>query len=247
MTSKTSKTARHQKATSGPMLSPKTRNTLLIGSGSVLVVVLAWWAYLNFTTIAPPNLAAAKAEDAPKVVDFLGSPRGMARMSVDQQEQYLVEAYRKFGQGPDREKFVDAMNQMSVGEREILQGAVFQIARKKVVAKAKQYSSLPPAQRAGFIDQQIREFEQFRGEVSGVASGGGGGKGGGAGAGGKAPDISQPLKADLPHSSDEMLKVVVSRTTAQERSQAQPYVDAMADRYKQMKGNDALKQKIIGG
>ena len=51
-------------------LSEKTKRSLLIGSGSVLCLMLGWWAYYTFTTMSPPDLKKATPQ---QVADFFVS------------------------------------------------------------------------------------------------------------------------------------------------------------------------------
>jgi len=98
------------KKKAGPALSERTKKILLLGTGSVLVIVLGSWAYYRFTTLTPPDLKTAKPEE---VVSYMGNPRGLARMrTVEQQRNYLLTSYTHFAEGEQREQMVTAINRM---------------------------------------------------------------------------------------------------------------------------------------
>jgi len=208
-------------------LSERTKKILLITSLCLLVIVTGWWAYFKFTTISPPDLKALGPADVDTVVDYYGSSRGLIRLPVARQEQYLAAAYQKFGQGDDRARYMQALGRMSSGEREMLHSALFEITRVHVMESAREYNNLPASQRGAFIDNAIRKMEGTRGELGGN---------------GQATNLGEPLKAGLPTSSDEIMKVLVTRTNGQERAEAQPFVDKMAERYKELKNPDARRR-----
>ncbi len=209
-------------------LSDRTKKMLAIGSGCVVVLVGAWWAYFEFTTVPPPDLktpdAVSKVEE---VVEFMGNERGLGRMSVPRAEAFLLSAYQTYGNNPEaRTRFVRAMNQMSTGEREVLNNAVFEIGRAHVMQSAREYASVAPSQRSRYIDGAYSKFEEMRAGLSGRVPGNGQ-----PGVGG--PSLSEPLNKDLPKSTDEMMKVLVDKTSARERSEAKPFIDAMAAKHKE--------------
>lgn len=211
-------------------LSDDAKKKIAIGAGSVLVIVVGWWAYFQFTTVAPPDLKQpdASAKVAPeKVAEFLGDARGFGRMNVTKQEDFLLTAYRTYGQNPEtRARFIQSLHQMSASQREVLNNGVFEIGRKHVMEQAKEFASIPSAgRRSEYIGKAYDKFEKMRAELGGANPG---------------DSLSEPMKQDVPSSSDEMMKVLVDRTDASERSQAKPFVDAMAAEHK---AREAQKNK----
>jgi hypothetical protein len=201
-------------------MSDRTKKTIAVAAGSLALIAGLWWGYFNFTTIAPPDLKAPGVENRmSEVVHFLGEQRGVGRLTTDQKEQFLLSAYDVYGTKPEtRAKFIHELNTMSSGERRVLNDAIFDIGHKKVVAQAQEYASLPPAQRPAFLDKALGEFTQLREKVAGQ---------------GPADSLSDPLKSVAPTNGDEMMKTIVDRTDGKERSQAKPFVDAMAAKYKE--------------
>lgn len=203
-------------------LTDRNKKIIAISAGSVFVIAAVWWAFYRFTTVAPPDLknapqAAGKLE---QVVEFLGNERGITRLSGPRQEAYLLEAYQVYGhKNPEaRAHFIREMNQMSTSQRQVLNNVIFDIAHRHVMENARQYASLPPSQQRPFLDKAYGDFEKMRAELGGSSPG---------------DSLSEPLRKDLPGSSDEMMKVIVDRTDGKERAEAKPFVDAMAAKYKE--------------
>src|SRR5688500_2349312 len=153
-------------------LPDKTRKILIGTIAGLALIGGCWWAYLTFTTVAPPMLVeAGPPETVAEVAAYLGDERGFGRLSVDQQEQYLVSAFETFGQQPEALALFNRMlQQMSTSERQVLNDGIFEIARKHLVKHAEVYSNLPLAQRAPYIDKAIEAMETMRNEIVGGSS-----------------------------------------------------------------------------
>lgn len=209
-------------------LSEKQKLVLLVSAGSLVLVVGAIWGWYQFTTVPPPNIAATPPEQVDEIVAYMGNARGYGRLPVEQQEKFFMEAFDKYARpgGETRLRFVQAMDRWSSAEREVFNNAQFEITRKKVMEQARQYNSLPPSQRAKFIDQNLAKMEQMRADFAGAS---------------RAESIGEPMKKGAPTSSDELMKILVNKTDASERAEAKPYVDAMAERVKQKQQQEQKK------
>jgi hypothetical protein len=196
-------------------LSEKTKRSLLIGSGSVLCLMLGWWAYYTFTTMSPPDLKKATPQ---QVAGFFSSTRGLARMGIDDRERYMVEAYNKFSQGESRQQMCRAFGQMSAAEKEVFVNVAFDTFKTRFLQKATEYNRLPKHERAAFVENMIANFETQRQSVAGY---------------GGADNVAEPFKGAVPATSDGMAKTLVDRTTASQRNKAQPLFDAVAARMKE--------------
>jgi len=125
----------------------------------------------------------------------------------------------------------------------VLGGVVFNIARVDVVNQAREYNRTPPARRAAFVDKAIRNFESLRGELSGARLSKAPNRStvdAGSGQPAARPaapmaDLSEPFKEIMPKGSDAMMKTLVGNTSATERAEAKPFIDALGDRYNQLK------------
>jgi hypothetical protein len=207
------------------VLSDHTKKTLLIGTGSTLVVVGCCWAWFTFTTISPPDLKAAEPQ---KVVDFLGSSRGFPRMSVDGRERFLTQMWSRFSEGENREKLARSFEQMSSAERQAFVDAAFDTVKVRFLEQATEYNKLPKHKKTDFVDNMIRNIDTQRRSVGGYGGGG---------------NVLKSFEGSVPHTTDGMTKMLVERTSATQRTKAQPLFDDIAARYQEGQAN---KRKVSG-
>ncbi|UCD28489.1 MAG: hypothetical protein JSV03_15630 [Planctomycetota bacterium] len=205
-------------------LSDKTKVSLIVLASSVLVIGGGVWAYYTFTTVPPPVLEKSESEE---IVSFLGNSRGIARMPVNRRYDYLVQTYKRYSRGSDRDRFVRQLRQMSRGEKQVLLNATFDIARNQVEEHSKQYNKIrSKKEREKYVDNYIRSFDNMRMELGGAGPG---------------TDLGSPFRNDLPQSSDEWVKIAMSRTNARERAQAKPMLEAVAARVQEMRSQQVRK------
>lgn len=223
----------------GSALTDRTKKIVLGVLAGVIVIGGGWYAYYELTTVPPPNLENAKGQ---QVADYLGNPRGFARLSVDERQDFLVRTCQRYAYGEPRHEFVGALHRMSSRERQVFLDAFYDVGRTRVMDHAQDFSKLTSAkQKRDYIDDAIRDFGSIRASLGGTAPPPSG-----------VANIPQgsfgdPFKNDLPRGSDELMKVVVSKTTARERKDVKPFVDAVAARYKELQKNGELDKLLMGG
>lgn len=210
-------------------MSDRVKKTLIISISSAALIAVGVWAYLTFTTVPPPHLDQASVE---QVTAFMVNPRGIQRMSIDDRQQYIADALRRFSSPADRQQFHRNLARLSSSDRQVLEDATFDIARVRVMQKAREYNSLPPSQQRQFVDSAIREFEGMRSQFS---LGGPGGQ-----------SLGDAFKGDMPKGNDEWMKYAVVKTSPRERSDAQNFVDALTAREKELK-DPREKQRFMAG
>jgi len=206
-----------------PGLSERTKKVILISTGSVLIVVGGWWAYMTFTTVPPPALETATPD---QVVSFLGNTRGLGRMPIEQRGQYLADMYTRFSEGPARQDLNRAFAQMSTREKQEFVDATLDVFQYHFLEQAAEYNRLPGNQKRQFVDQMIQGFESRRRGMAGV---------------GGSDNMGEAFKGMMPTSTDGMMKMMVERTNTRQRAKAQPLVDELAVRYKDMQDRKALQ------
>lgn len=193
----------------GPLLSPQTRNALIVGAAAVVVLVGGWWAYMKLTTIPPPALATTLPE---KVAAYLGDERGFTRLSIPRREEFLVEVAQRLDNNEERLAFNRAVRQMTRQEQETLLDATFEVFQTRVMDMAEKYNR-QPTQRAktAFARQAIQNFRQMQNRLSGHGN----------------PDMSvgRPFEKFVPQSSEQWQRMLVTRTTPSERAKAQPLIE----------------------
>jgi len=220
-------------------LSARSKKIALGVLGAIVVIVGCWWAYYEFTTIPAPDLATAKSDD---VVHFLGSRRGFARLSVDERQGFLVRTVQRFSEGEAREQFAASLNQMSSGQRQVFIDSVFEVSKVRAMEQARAFKAVSKKsrrQRVDFLDNAICKFERMRQPLKSSPA-----RAGAGGAAAPMPSLGAVFKNDLPKGSDELMKVVVSRTSAKQRAEIKPFVDAVASRYKELKDSGQLEELL---
>lgn len=202
-------------------VSPRTRNTILIALGSVVLLGACVWAYYAFTTVPPPVLTKATPE---QVSSYLGNPQGFSRLSVPKREEFLVNTYNQFGSPEGWEKLNRALGSMSMQERQVFADATFDVARMRVLETAKEFNRTPQAQRQQFVDSAIANFRTMQSNLGGR--------------GNPNQNVGEAFKPLAPERSEDWNKVLFSKTSARDRAQAEPLVDAIAKRIKEQRAQE---------
>ncbi len=197
-------------------ISPRTRNTILIGLGSVAVVLAGIWAYYAFTTVPPPVLAQSSAE---QVTNYLGNPQGYSRLSIPRREEFLTATYQHYNTPDGREKLNRAVRSMSMQERQVFVDATFDVAREKMMQAADDFHRTPRQDRPRFVDSVIRNVRSLQGDLGGQ--------------GNPNMNLGEPFKPLAPERTEDWNKVLFSKTTARDRAKAEPLIDAIAKRVKE--------------
>ncbi len=197
----------------------RVRNAALIGVGSAAVLAAGVWAYYEFTTITPPKLAVASAD---QVTSYLGDARGFRRLSIPKREEFLTNAYQQFSSEEGRVALNRALRSMSMQERQVLMDATVDVMRTRVVEFSDEYNRLPKTDRPQFVDNVISNFRRMQGDLGGQGK--------------PNMNVGEPFKPFAPERSDDWSKVLVTRTTAKERAKAQPLIDALAKRVQETRG-----------
>ncbi|HSW46219.1 MAG TPA: hypothetical protein VLM89_11685 [Phycisphaerae bacterium] len=195
----------------------RTRNTILIGLGCAALLGGGVWLYYKVTTIPPPAVAKSSAQ---KVCDYLGDPRGFNRLSIPRREEFLTNTYQHFNTDAGREEFNRALRAMSVQERQAFLDATIEVARDRVMKFADEYRRTPRRDQTKFVDNVITGFRALQGDLGGR--------------GNPNMNVGEPFKPFAPQRSDELGKMLVTKTTARERAKAQPLIDAISKRMKEM-------------
>jgi hypothetical protein len=204
-------------------MSERTKKIVLISTGCVMLAVGSWWAYTTFTTVPPPPLATAKPQE---VSNFLGNPRGYARMGFEARERYLAETLSRFSEGPARQELGTAFAKMSTREKQVFVDATIETAKKRFLDHASEFNRLPKSRQSQYVDNMIMNFEAQRAPLAG---------------GGGTDNLGEAFKSMVPTTTDGMTKALVSKTNSRQRAKAQPLFDAVAVRYKELKDSGKLQ------
>lgn len=222
-------------------LSSRSKWIILGVLGGIIVIGGGGWGYYELTTIPPPDLTDSNSDE---VVHFLGSRRGFRRLSIDDRQAFMLRTVKYYHQGEPRRQFAESLGRMSSGERQVLIDSVVDVSKVRAMEKAQKFNKISNKsrrQRKNFIDDAIRDFEGLRHPIRGEPT-----SGGTAGSGAPPPSLFGVFKADMPRGSDELMKVVVSRTSARERAKLTPFANAVASRYKELKNSGELERLLAG-
>lgn len=199
------------------------RKWMVIVPAFLLLLVGGWLAYDQFRIIPPPDVKVATAEE---VVDFVSNPQGLPRMDVQQREQFLVSTWQYYAQASPQQQqiLVQRLNQLPPSRQRVFTDATFDIMREHVMRHSSEYArQRSAADKARYVDKAIGDFERMRREVTG--------------AGTLAPgmNVTSPFQAAAPKTSGEIQNIVTSKTSPSEQAKAEPFVNKVVERYKQMK------------
>lgn len=197
-------------------MSNQTKIAVLTILGVVAVALGGFWAFYELTTVRKPDLQTASAE---QVVEFLGDPRGFARLPLNERQTFLSRMFKRYNDYENRLALNENLATMSSTQSQVLLDAIYEVAHNLVMTAAEEFNNLPPSERGKHLDNTIRRFLVLRGEMSG--------------GGDTRQNIGEPFRKYMPTGSDELGKLIVSRTTPEEREKAQPFIDALAQRYKE--------------
>lgn len=206
------------KSSSAKGISQRTKVSLIIAAASLVLIVGGRWAYFKLTAVPPPELATATPED---VVEFLGSSRGYKRMSISQAEAFLGKTYERFNTYEDRATLVRSFRRLPQSQQRICVDKTFDVAREITLRSAEEYRQLPNKEKAKFVDQTIKRFRAMQGQL------GGGGD--------PNVDFGQAVMPHLPSTSQDMRKLLITRTTPSQRARAEPFINAIAKRREEQK------------
>lgn len=182
-------------------------NSRWIGLAVVAAAVLllgGYWAVDTLTSPAAPDVATAEPA---VIVEFMGHPKGLARMSRGEQVAFLGSIWPRFTSDDGKEAFATAFAELPPSAMNRIQECVFDLAKAKILEDAEKYNSLPEEKRQEFIRAQINGYDKFRSNFRG--------------------DTVDAMKSGLPMDPDEWSKSLMTRTTAAERALAQPFVEAL--------------------
>jgi hypothetical protein len=228
-------------------LSPGTKKALIAGVVGVLVLVLGVWAFEVLTAPPKPDLKVAKID---QVIEFLGHPRGFARMPVEKREQFLVDVAQAYSTPQRFEEMSHALAQMSFVERQQFVDGVFEIGKVKFVKASEEYARTPKKDRAQFVDHVIRDMERLRASLTATPGGGDRPRVAGGGGGPQMASVgslASVFKEHVPTKSDAWAKAIVDRTTPAERQKAKPLADDVAKRLDQLHNDPQAKAEFARG
>ncbi len=184
---------------------------------SVVMILGAFWLYDLIVAPPVPNLETASPEE---VATFMAHRRGLARLPMQERKVRLFEIFRHYTPPERRDALARAFDRMPQSERSQVRDAVFEVAKDQLMQDVDLYRQLSSQRRGSFVEERVKHYDQFRRHLRRRDTG-------------KA--LVDPFSKGLPTRSDEWMKMVVSRTTADERAKARDYLDHVTEVVERMK------------
>ena len=200
--------------------------------GAIVVASGAYFAYDKVTAIAPPDVKEAKPEE---IGDFMGHPRGFARLPVPKRGEFLGGLAAAHTKPEKREKLAKAFRRMTSEEKKVCWDAIWDVGYDAVNKEVDAFRKLPPEERAAFIDKRIAAYNRGRIYVAGNS---------------RAAQYSPPLFDEswlegMPTNSDGMVKMIIAKTRPKDRVRMKPFVEALTSRVDELDKNPREKQRFL--
>ena len=176
-----------------------------IGGVVVGVGLLAgYFAYESAMTPAKPNISTAAAAE---VVAYIGDDRGLTKLSQVEQEQFLIQWREHVATPAAKKDLKSCFDGLEDDARKRFSDSIFKHIKRAFISDARQFSRLiQPQEKSNFIRKKVGEYRDqalF------------------------AKDVAAAFKGDLSKRPEDLQQWAIENTTAEERSLAEPYMDAL--------------------
>lgn len=191
------------------------RSSAWIGAATGAVAILGWvgWAiYDKAATPAVPNIQTAPPQE---VIAFVVNERGLGRLPKFDQDRFLV-TWQKHYAGSDQQralkKYLEGSDEAS---RQAVRSVLYQIGKRQFFENAREYQRL---QQSGgdtykFLLGNIQEALAQTAWIKG--------------SGDPTRDLSGVMATGLPRNPEDLVKLIVSDTTPEERVLGEKYIEAL--------------------
>lgn len=186
----------------------------------LLLAGACWWGYEKVTVMSPVEAAKSSVEE---VTEFLGSERGLVRMSVERRYDYLNRTWQHYAQASpaEQQRAMQALERMTPAQRQVFAEAVAGVVKKQLLDGAKKYNSLgSAAAKNQFAQGFYKDLQQTRTKLTGGDQ--------------SAPgfDTTRVFRGMAGETPKEINSQILNNSTGSERAQAEPLVNKMAEIHK---------------
>ena len=179
----------------------------LAAIGGVVVGValrIGYFAYEAAMAPAKPNIPTASAAE---VVAYIGDDRGLTKLSQVEQEQCLNQWREHVATPAAKKDLKSCFDGLEEDARKRFSDSIFKHIKRAFISDARQFSRLTQSQeKSTFIRKKVGEYHQ-----QAVF----------------AKEVAPAFKGDLPKGQDDFRQWAIENSTAEERSLAEPYMDAL--------------------
>lgn len=207
----------------------------LIGVVSTVVVVGGGYVlYDQITGLPAPDVKNAPPE---KVAEFLGHPKGLARMPIPRRKDFLIKLCQENFEPAKREALATTLNQMTTQEKKVCRDAVFDVFYEEVLDGANDYRRQPTQDdKYEFVDRTLAGVYHLRDYLNGR-------RGGGRRSGRRSAATGAPTKPlfdktwsdGLPTDTDGAVKLLISKTKPKDRARMRPFIEDLRQRDEELK------------
>ncbi|MFO0974370.1 MAG: hypothetical protein U1A27_13160 [Phycisphaerae bacterium] len=191
------------------------RRALVIGAAAGVVLVgstVGYWAYDLLATPATPNVEQASIGD---IVAYFMNSRGMLRLARIDQDRFMAAWRARFSRDAEHRALKAYLDTATASQREVIQDALFTVGKRKFLDDAREYERLKGDNDRAYPFLRDRLIESGQ-ELAWLK-----------GNGDPAKDLTGALGSGMPRNPDEWLKLVVGRTTPEERLVGEQYLTAL--------------------
>jgi hypothetical protein len=204
-------------------MSKPTRNALLVLAATLAVLGVGWWAFARLTAYGPPDPSKASPD---AVAEFLGNAQGLIRLTIAEREAYLRSTFEHFSSEESRARLGRCIRRMSDERKQTLVEAPFEVVRVRMLEAAERFNRLPLHERDDLVRNLISDLRRLQGESPPGVN--------------KDTGLGESFKGLLPATGQDWNKLLITRTTPEERTKAGPLALAIA---KQLQEEKDLRRK----
>jgi len=191
------------------------RNSAWIGAMVGAAAILGWAGWAIYDKAATPRVPNIQTASPQEVITFVLNERGLLRLPKFDQDRFL-EAWRQHYGGSDQQR---ALKQYLEGadeaSRQAVRQVLYQIGKRQFMENAREYQRL---QKSGgdtykFLCSNIADAAAQTAWIKGN--------------GDPTRDLSGVMAVGLPRNPEDLVKLIVSDTTPEERVLGEKYIDAL--------------------
>jgi hypothetical protein len=199
---------------------------LAIGAGlaaPVLLLGVLWLVVTNVLLVPPVPEPATSARD---VLRFIVHEKGLPRLDDATARRVFHEQLGRLGRNDEfRERFLRELRIASPTEQRAFRSHLFDVFKPIFIADMRQYHELIGEERQAFLDDRIVYYNRLSAAL------------------GKT-ELSADAAAELTPDRQEMLQLVLSRTTEEERQMTGAYFSAIGARVEEILADPPLKAEF---
>lgn len=178
------------------------RPAAVLGVTAGLVLILGWFGYDVAMTPAKPDVATA---DASEIVAFISDERGLTRLPQIEQEQFLDLWKDRVARPGEDQALRECLEELSDEARKRFADAMVHQVKRSYIDDAQAYAKLTdPMEKDRFLRERIAEYSSQ---------------------GAFAKKVASSFKGSAPRNQDELNRLILEKTTPEERAIGEPYYD----------------------